>query len=1600
MRLSTRIDASAGHNACDRRLLLAATWSLIGLAFAASAATAALTDAIASDPSADVTGAESESNISVTAAAPVGTKYLLVSSFECTIPGCNYENSVLRYNGTNGAFLGVHAGNIPGAYGMAIHPRTGRLLVVSRDRSEVTEHDARTGAFLRTFITAGNSGLNAPQNILFNAAGNILITSIPVQTTPNAVNGILEFDGNTGAFLRIFVNGGTINPLFPEDCGQTRCLRGANGMAFAINANGSLGNLYVASSVNDLILEYNGTTGAYVGVFDSSRLLAPNGLLVRTGTLRPGNLVVTSTWDNPNLTNDFQKIVEFDKNTRELITTNSGILASGMVNPGPLRWHLDTNVNPPLLRLLVGERISSIASTNADRVMMRTEAGTSHVSVFTPAGDTSLHIPTAMLHIAFGWASCDGDGDNDVDLKDIAAYYQCRSAPNSACLTIFDDDQTGNLSTYDFQACLAKAAGPPFPCTSSGQCNDANPCTTDTCSSGTCIYQVRPDNTSCADASFCDGAEVCRGGICSAPIPCVDTAHCDETNDRCRPCISNAECNDSNVCTIDTCNLNTGCVYTAAAGSCNDGNACTINDTCQAGVCVGPTPRNCNDNNVCTDDSCDTGTGCLHVHNLNPCNDNSICTLEDFCLLGTCRGSNPIDCNDGEQCTTDFCHPVQGCQNTNSNLACDDHNDCTENDVCSNGVCNGVPADCDDGIACTDDACVDGVCVNSPVNSRCADNLFCNGTETCSPVNGCVSSGNPCANGPVCQNTCIEATDSCLSPQGTPCTNDGNPCTNDVCNGNGQCGVPNTNACNDNNACTINDTCGNGTCTGAPRVCNDDNPCTDDTCNPATGCVFTPNNNNGCSDLNACNGLETCSGGTCIAGSPLVCNDNNSCTNDSCVAATGCSFVPSTANSCSDGNACNGLEACTAQGACQPGTPPNCDDGVDCTTDSCDAGLGCQHALNHSSCNDSNPCTVDTCHATLDCQYQDLNSGACDDGQFCTVSDTCTTGQCVGQPRDCGDGNPCNGVETCSGSSCQAGTPPSCDDGVDCTVDSCVTNVGCQHAPSDAACEDNNDCTDDYCDETLDCQNDPLTQTCDDGEFCTVSDFCTGGQCIGQPRNCDDGNVCNGEESCSGSSCQSGTPLICNDNNPCTDDSCDAELGCVFTDNSDPCSDGNPCTIGDVCFEGGCEPGAQIDCDGQGNQCNDASCDPGAGGPNCDILTPVLDGFPCTDGDFCTISDSCKSGVCAGDPVVCPSDDCNDGVCDKNAQDCILLPVQDGTPCNDGEFCTVSDSCAGGVCEGDPRTDCDDGNPCNGVETCSGTSCQSGTPVNCSQAGDQCNNASCDPGGAPGNCDILTPKSNTTACDDGLYCTVADTCENGFCVGDDRVCPGDDCNVGACNEGMNSCGLTPKPNNTPCEDGDVCTVGDNCQGGSCTGGGAPDCSASDLDCSIAECDPWETAVNCDLLVARPNGTACDDANPCTVDDSCQGGVCAPGSPPVCVGEGDQCNTASCDINGAEGNCDTLTPIANGVSCDDDDPCTVGESCQGGECGGGNPPNCVGVGDPQCQVGSCDENGPDGNCNNLQNKPDGELCNDGDECTENDSCQNGACVGDLIPDCPP
>jgi hypothetical protein len=277
-------------------------------------------------------------------------------------------------------------------------------------------------------------------------------------------------------------------------------------------------------------------------------------------------------------------------------------------------------------------------------------------------------------------------------------------------------------------------------------------------------------------------------------------------------------------------------------------------------------------------------------------------------------------------------------------------------------------------------------------------------------------------------------------------------------------------------------------------------------------------------------------------------------------------------------------------------------------------------------------------------------------------------------------------------------------------------------------------------------------------------------------------------------------------------------------------------------------------------------------------------------------------------------------------------------------------------------------------------------PANCGGCGTRCPRTRCQVAGAVGAHGDLAPDpaANGLACDDGSLCTTGDRCQDGACVGTKVDCGRLDgpCMWGVCNPQTGGCEAQNAPNGTACDDGNPCTQTDTCQGGTCVGGNPVVCTASDQCHAAGVCDT--TTGQC-TNPAKPDGTACTDEDACTQTDTYQAGVCTGANPVVCAAP-DQCHQAGV-CNGATGTCD-YAPVADGTPCDDGDKCTVGDTCVAGTCTPGPATRCAAS--DQCHnVGTC--NPATGVCSNPA-KPDGTACNDGNACTQTDTCQGGVCVG--------
>ena len=730
---------------------------------------------------------------------------------------------------------------------------------------------------------------------------------------------------------------------------------------------------------------------------------------------------------------------------------------------------------------------------------------------------------------------------------------------------------------------------------------------------------------------------------------------CDGVDNDCDGFTDEKSCDDGNACTDDICNPSTGCDYSYNTAQCNDGNPCTEKDACFFGQCEGDFV-DCEDNNPCTLDACDPNLGCTKTPQPVPCDDGNLCTTSDSCAGGVCLAGSVIQCDDTNPCTLDVCDPQKGCTSQLTSNACDDGNPCTVSDSCTTGNCAGAAKLCDDGNPCTKDSCspsVEGGCVYIPQSGSGCDD------------------GNQCTVGDKCALGQCTGTDAgCACTQDTDCLvfDDDN-----LCNGTLFC---------DKTALPFKCKVQPNTVVECLVPSQFDEACATSSCDPQTGqCSAKPvTNGKKCDDEDACTASDSCLSGVCL-GADKECTDGNPCTLDSCDEDVGCVFnVTVGFQGCDDGNECTLQDACEF-GFCVGKGAETCDDNNPCTDDDCDPALGCQHSFSTKPCIDADPCTI---------------------------SEVCQGGSCVGAALDCSDGNACNGLEACEkGVGCKPGTPPTCDDGLACTADSCSPAVGCKHVPNDALCDDGV-----FCNGSEVCSIDdgcvgvakPDGTPCDDASACTEDDVCKAGACKGDGVDCDDSNpctvdtcdpitqgctyslpagvvACNDGDACTeGDVCQGGfcvgtVPVVCDDKNPCTDETCDATDGCVTTNNTALCNDKDACTLDDVCSGGVCG-GELLDCSGD------------------------------SDGDPCTENEACVGGACQGTPLDCSDLDteCTEGVC--NSGFCEMAPLAGA--CDDEDACTSNDTCVGGECMG-AEMDCSElDGPCTkGV--CEAGSCQEQT---------------------------------------------------------------------------------------------------------------------------------------------------------------------------------------------------------------------------------------------------------------------------------------------------
>ena len=365
-------------------------------------------------------------------------------------------------------------------------------------------------------------------------------------------------------------------------------------------------------------------------------------------------------------------------------------------------------------------------------------------------------------------------------------------------------------------------------CTTNADCDDADACTTDVCTAGSCSNT--PINCDDGDACTIDS---CSSGVCfHDPVNCNDGDAC--TTDSCDPlsgcvndpislCCGNGTCENGEDC--NTCSAD---CFSGGGGFCGDGicsggaedcftcpsdcrcsgrncnNAC-----CGDGLCAGENVNQCavdcdpafvppSGGSCCGDAICE---GSEDVNNCAidcdtscsgdaECDDGDACNGAETCDLvsGTCQSGTPVNCDDGNACTADSCDPATGLC-SNDPISCDDGDLCTFDSCDPVTGCANDPVNCDDGDTCTTDSCdpATGLCVNDPIVPCCGDTFCDPGEDQCNCLADC---GTPPATETNCTDGVDEDCDGQTDCADADCTGDpacpSTLCGNGVCEGGGE----------------------------------------------------------------------------------------------------------------------------------------------------------------------------------------------------------------------------------------------------------------------------------------------------------------------------------------------------------------------------------------------------------------------------------------------------------------------------------------------------------------------------------------------------------------------------------------------------------------------------------------------------------------------------------------------------------------------------------------------------------------------------------------------------------------------------------------------
>jgi hypothetical protein len=308
-------------------------------------------------------------------------------------------------------------------------------------------------------------------------------------------------------------------------------------------------------------------------------------------------------------------------------------------------------------------------------------------------------------------------------------------------------------------------------CCGNADCDDGVACTENTCFMGQCMYV--PKDSQCDRGQFCSGKDGCRPrqacGVLSGEDP-------------------KTVCNDGDGCTTDSCGADNFCRHDYCTKLCCPGAAGAASSACASDCCADAqcdtdrdpcTVGSCSDGKCSLKSLCPDGQQCCPSADGKSATCGACCTAaecDDYhgCTVDQCTGNHcshtPGDCKQpGYVCDLDKgCVPGDACKDAGD---CVPKTPCQTNPQCKGGVCtfDGCTApgtkcckdtgcgiccsneECNDNIACTEDACGPGGCTHTPKVGLCGKGQICDAEL------GCVD----CANDQACDDGLACTTDAC-----------------------------------------------------------------------------------------------------------------------------------------------------------------------------------------------------------------------------------------------------------------------------------------------------------------------------------------------------------------------------------------------------------------------------------------------------------------------------------------------------------------------------------------------------------------------------------------------------------------------------------------------------------------------------------------------------------------------------------------------------------------------------------------------------------------------------------------------------------------------